>query len=310
MKNTFLIIFAGLIFFAYQPVNGQLLNKLRRQAERKSEEHALKEADKAADKGLDKAADAIWGAIEGEEDKSDTTSEGSDHNVNFNLQIGGGTPAPTESSYTFDTQVAYQFIVEDPESKDEETIMDLISWYQEGKEYTATKMHVTNDEQPINVLTIFDLKNESMIMIMEDDKIAQVISTKEKSEEPTNNHVQGDSNTTFKKTGRTKKILGYTCYEYKMHNEDADGTFWIAPDAKVHSATLFQGGIFGKEAPELDIPKDQQGMLMEMNSVVTDSDGKKTNMKILIKSIDKKNLKINMSDYQKMSLGASFHSGN
>ncbi len=311
MKKNLYLIATVLVLFTCLPARGQFLNKLQKQIERKSEEHALKEADKAADKGLDKAADAIWKSIEEQEKENsgDTTSSGSGnagHQAGFPFSVNSGEPVPVEDQYTFDTRVAYQFSAENPDNKQEEAIMDMISWYGEGKEYSATRIKVSQNEQPLNVLTIFDLKNEAMIVIMEDQKMAQVMSTKEMNVEEESS--ADDSNVPvdkpeIKKTGRTKKILGYTCYEYEMKDKDTEGTFWIAPDAKVYSAGLFKGGVFGKDSPDIILPEDQQGMLMEMNAVVTNEDGEKSNIKLVVKSIDKKSMTINMADYQKMNLG-------
>jgi len=305
MKTTLYLIITGLILFAHQPVNGQFLDKLRRQVERKSEEHAIKEADKAADKGLDKAADAIWNSIEENEkkDSSDTTSNESDSFAKIMSQIGTGPPVHIAKSYSFDTQVAYEIRSDNNESKDEEVVMDMISWYKEGKNYTATKIKSTQDGQSVNVTTILDIENEAMIMVMEDQKMAQLISTKGTTDEIAEENVELENSAKFKKTGRTKKILGYTCHEYETHSNDTDATFWIAPNAKIYSAGLFQGGMFGQDKPDIDIPKDQQGMLMEMNAIVNDSNGKKSNMKIIVKNIDKKSITINMDDYQKMNFG-------
>ncbi len=305
MKTTLYLIITGLILFAYQPVNGQFLDKLRRQVERKSEEHAIKEADKAADKGLDKAADAIWNSIEENEkkDPSDTTTNQSDSFGKIMSHLSTGPPVNISEKYAFDTQVAYEIRSDNNETKNEEVVMDMISWYKEGKNYTATKIKSTQNGQSVNVTTILDIENEAMIMVMEDQKMAQLISTKGTTDEMTQDDVDPDNNPKLKKTGRTKKILGYTCHEYETHTNDSDGTFWIAPNAKVYSAGLFQGGIFGQDKPDIDIPKDQQGMLMELNATVTDSDGKKSNMRIIVKSIDKKSITINMDDYQKMNFG-------
>jgi len=155
MKKNLCLIIVVFSIFSFIPAEGQFLNKLQRQIQRKSEEHALKEADKAADKGLDKAAEAIWKSIEEKENSGDTTSSGSGdagHDVNFSLNINSGAPVPVEDHYAFDTRVAYQFSAENPDNREEEPIMDLISWYKEGKQYSATRIKASENGQPLNVL--------------------------------------------------------------------------------------------------------------------------------------------------------------
>lgn len=312
MKKILYFITIAIVVVSFQPVKGQLLNKLRKQVERKSEEHALKEADKAADKGLDKAADAIWDAIEEEEketkDPDDTTStSASSEPDSFAkiMSVNSGPPVQVADSYSFDTRVAYEMTVEGAGPNEENMVMEMVSWYWDGKNYSANKIRANQGGQPMDILTVFDMDNEVMIIIMEEQKMAQMMSTKGLEEQAqVDDATQNDVK--IKKTGRSKKILGYTSYEYEMQNGDTQGTFWIAPDAKVYSASMFKGGMFGNDGPDINLPKDQQGMLMEMNAVVTDDEGKKSNMKLLVKSIDKKSMTINLSDYQKMNLGG-FH---
>ncbi|ERM84549.1 hypothetical protein P872_24330 [Rhodonellum psychrophilum GCM71 = DSM 17998] len=45
----------------------------------------------------------------------------------------------------------------------------------------------------------------------------------------------------FKKTGRSKVILGHSCAEYQMENEDGTADFWIT-EKPVHGTTAFWGG--------------------------------------------------------------------
>ncbi len=309
MKKHLYPVLAIMAIYIYMPAQSQFLKKLHKQPEQKSEEQVSEEADSADTKGFKKKVKSIWGGIfqenEDETGAADDTSSEEPGDVNTGFPMGSNAKVPVEDQYSFDTRVVYQFTTENPDSK-EKVDMDIISWYKEGAEYSATRIQSATDQQSINVLTILDMKNKAMIMIMEDQKMAQVISTKGMDVDEAdgqNDTANPEDKPTIRKTGRTKKILGYTCYEYEMKSKDTEGTFWIAPEAKVYSAGMFKGGMFGEDSPSVIIPENQQGMLMEMNAVVTGEDGKKSDIKLIVKSIDKKSMTINMADYQKMSFG-------
>ncbi len=310
MKKHFYPVMVLLAVFVYLPASGQFLNKLQKKLKGNKEEPAQQEEKKEDDKGINKALKSIFGVPEDSESEdgteADSTAPGQP-NMGFGFGMGSGEPVPVEDRYIFDTRVVYQMTADNHDSKKEDVTMDMISWFEEGADYSATRIKTSQDQQPLNVLTIIDTKNEAMIVILEDQKMAQVMSTKNMKEEGSGSG-QGEPSTpgdkpTIRKTGRTKKILGYTCYEYEIKDKDTEGTFWIAPEAKVYSGGMFKGNIFGNDSPSIAIPEDQQGMLMEMNTVVTDEDGKKSNIKLIVKSIDRKSMTVNMDDYQKMNIG-------
>ncbi|MEM6525853.1 MAG: DUF4412 domain-containing protein [Bacteroidota bacterium] len=64
----------------------------------------------------------------------------------------------------------------------------------------------------------------------------------------------------MKKTGATKKILGYTCYEYTVKDQDMEARFWVTPDLKVRNWMSFPENEISGHILEYDV-KSKDGMM-------------------------------------------------
>lgn len=97
-----------------------------------------------------------------------------------------------------------------------------------------------------------------------------------------NQDFQNPNGTEAKKTGATKVILGYTCYEYIVKDEETDAHFWVTTELDIDNWMSF---------PENEI----QGHVLEYD--INSKDGK---MKSIAVSIEKNlNLTITSSEYRK-----------
>lgn len=106
------------------------------------------------------------------------------------------------------------------------------------------------------------------------------------------NRLPEDGDFTYKATGKTKSILGYTCQEYKVDynytNEKGSASFWVSNDFPIQN----------KELPMLGMKMNNtnfSGFVLEINS---NYQGNNWTMKVV--KIQDKSVKINTNEYRKM----------
>lgn len=96
----------------------------------------------------------------------------------------------------------------------------------------------------------------------------------------------------YKKTGKTKTILGYNCEEYKVDynytNSKGSASFWVSKEFPIQNIEMPLLGM------KLNNPY-LQGFVLELNST---HQGK--NFKIQVTNVTDKNVKINSNEYRKM----------
>ena len=159
----------------------------------------------------------------------------------------------------------------------------------------------------MNMTTILDYENDAMIMIMEDQKMAQVMSMDMLTKNIKTNKENGEtqSEMSLSKTGKTKDILGHNCEEYMVSSEDMNGTLWIAPEMETFNHSIFKN--MGNQSFASNTQfADLKGMMMEMDMQVKEGKGKKeSDMKMNIVSINEQSTDIAMANYRTINLGGS-----
>lgn len=192
--------------------------------------------------------------------------------------------------------------------KNESSVVNYEMWFSDNEAYMATKVdsekNTDSRDMPSYVLSILDDKNQAMIIIMEEQKMAQLLSMAKIKDIAVEENEIDDDNTGFKaikKTGNTKKILGYNCEEFMSENEINKFSFWVTKELD-----LFQKNMFFNLSKSLggntfeDIPKEAQGFMMEMGYENL-SNNEKGNMVVI--DIQNEDKTIRMDDYQLLSLG-------
>ena len=218
----------------------------------------------------------------------------------------GGEQIDTEKIYSFDTNVRYEMLFE---ANGESTQVEYSMWFSKNESYMGTQLAGVdgkksgNQDIPASMMTILDDKNQATIILMEEQKIAQVIAmdrikdiaTKEESENGTETGFES-----LEKTGNKKQILGYDCEEYRSVNADLVYTFWITNDLEIYHKNMFYnlnksmgGNSFGK------VPHGAKGFMMEMTF---ENKSKNEKGRMLVKDIQEKNKSVDMSTYQFMNL--------
>jgi len=308
MKTIKPIIFLIFLFISISSLQAQLMNKLKKAVGNTLEDHAVNAVNKGLSKALVRAEDKMWESMFGVKKSSMDSMVIANQNdpEAFEKMMGslyGGATIPVDDEYTFESRLKYKM---SSESGKKSNSMEYTVLINPDKDYMGTQMGSMESDgkkssAPVNLTTIMDYGNNAMIMIMEDQKMAQIM--------PMNMVIPGDSalivenNVTIEKTGKTKEILGYTCEEYQMKSDDADGSIWIAPDVPVMSQALFENmgkSSFAKNTDWLDT----KGMMMEMDMMVNEEDSKKpSHMKMTVISMDEEKNAFSMADYQTMNFG-------
>ena len=221
------------------------------------------------------------------------------------MMMAGGETIPIEDSYAFDQTVTYKM---EMTGDGKPSIVNYEMWFSNNAEYMATRVEGNESpdsrDMPSSMLSILDEKNKAMVIIMKEQKMAQVLSMDKIKDLAIEENMKDSVETNFnsiKKSGRTKKILGHTCEEFISTNDSNTFSFWITEELD-----LFQKNMFFNLSKSLGgnsfdtIPDEAKGFMMEMHFENAENNEKTTMTVIDIQST--KNT-INMNEYQLMNLG-------
>ena len=292
-----ILLFSLLTILSINSLEAQLLKKLKKRVQEATEDVI---AEKAAQKVAQESGKALDSLLEIDPDYQAKYPE---HMAQ--MMAAGSENIPIEDSYTFNTMVIYEMSITD-EDKSSEVNYEM--WFSENAPYMATQ--VNNNAQPdpkdmpSAILSILDDKNQAMIIVMEEQKMAQLLSMSKIKNSAIAESEAEETDTAFealKKTGNSKQILGYTCEEFVSENESSKLSFWVTTEL-----TLFQKNMFFNMSQSLggntfgEIPSEAKGFMMEMNYEDLSS---KEKSKMQVVDIKNETKEINMMEYQRMNLG-------
>ncbi len=333
MKRKFIIIALSLLFQTsfFLTGYGQLLDKLKRAAKDRLENHAVDQVEKGIDMGVEKTEKAIWKSIEGGDNESVDGKQPRESGAAESEKVEANTAEEeydpeemqrkimsmmgvssekieTYSSYTFTDEVVYKMntIV-----NNQPTTMEYTVLLNPEEEYMGTKIGNMTQGGKSNgmakgVINIMDFDNNAMIMIMEEQKMANVMSLESVNSMIEDNNSAEEAKNIVVKTGKTKEVLGYKCYEYQIKSEDSEGSIWIAPSINIYNQSFLKSmnnSAFTNNTKLYDL----KGLAMEMGMTIKSEKGDEpTEMKMTVISINKKNTEIDMSNYTSMNFGAGF----
>lgn len=292
-----ILFFSLLSILSINNLEAQLLKKLKKRVQEATEDVI---AEKAAQKVAQESGKALDSLLDIDPDYQ---PEYQQHLTQ--MMAVGSEDIPVEDTYTFNTSVIYKMTLNDGTKSSE---VNYEMWFSENEPYMATQ--VNNQEKPdpndmpSAVVSILDDKNQAMIILMEEQKMAQLLSmSKIKSSAMAENEAE-QTDTSFKglqKTGNTKEILGYTCDEFISENESSKLSFWVTTEL-----TLFQKNMFFNMSQSLggntfeDIPAEAKGFMMEMNYEDLSSK-EKSHMQVV--DIKNETKTIDLINYQRINLG-------
>ncbi|MCP4883800.1 MAG: DUF4412 domain-containing protein [Flavobacteriales bacterium] len=289
-------MFILISFLSTNSLEAQLLKKLKKRVQEATEDVIAEKAAQKAEQEVGKTLDSLLDIDP-------------DYQANYQRQmsqfmLSGSEDIPIEESYTFQTRVTYEFTMTE---RDQTSTVNYEMWFPKNDGYMGTKVMDQPDsdpkDMPSSVVSIIDDKNQAMIILMEEQKIAQLLSMS-KIQEIAEVEKETESEMTafnsLQKTGNTKKILGYDCEEFYSQNETNKLTFWVTQDLE-----LFQKNMFFNISKSLggntfeNIPETAKGFMMEMRfeNLSTVETGIMT-----VTDIKKSEKVITMADYQLMNL--------
>ncbi len=298
MKLIKLILLTIVISFSFtNEINAQFLKKLKEKVQKAAEETVInKTAEKAAQE-TGKAMDSLLDI-----DPNYQT----DYQKKYQKMLfQDGADIPIEEVYHFNTNVAYRMNFT---NDNELSSIDYSMWFSDSESYMASEMkniktkNSKDNQIPTGMMTIIDDKNQAMVIIMEEQKMAQVISMS-KIKEIANEENKDGSNSaisTINKTGKSKKILGYHCEEFTTQTDEGKMSFWVTQDLKFIQKNMFLNlskSLGGNNFK--NIPMAAKGFMMEMNF---ENISKNEKGSMVVTKISKKSKSINTKDYQMMNL--------
>jgi hypothetical protein len=155
------------------------------------------------------------------------------------------SPNKPAETYVFDDYLAYKI-----ESNKK---VDTIRYY-----FGATAVMTMIDG---NQTAIMDIPNKLMIMLNDEDMTAMVISTAMMEKYAQNANQNAAPSNPPVKTGKSKKILGYSCFEYKMENEKKEVQyFWICETIEINYSALAS---FTKDELTKKVASSTKGVMLE-----------------------------------------------
>lgn len=322
------LLAAFIMFTATNTTDAQIVKDLLKKTTKKTVEKTGEGVtDKASEKASDKFSNLLKNKIEETQENNQTNentqqnneeentqSEGNSENNSSNINglgnlmnnlTGNGEKVEYETSYNFDVYIAYKIHTKKPEEPQTEGFIK--SYYSNSNDDTAFEMEDANTKQ--KTIFVADSKNKSMLMLnekagkksgfaMPTEEDSAAVNDLEAYTEEMNTDDSDESveeyNFTYRKTGRTKKILGYKCTEYQAEDDKSTVLVWTTTELKFASKQgmsklsemngIYTGGAY------------PNGFVLEMHSVGKE-DGSQIDM--IVTAIDESASKtISTAGYQ------------
>lgn len=235
--STFFVLFFFLVIPFYS--SGQILRKIKdaanRGVSRAVEKKVETEAEKMAMRKMEKAFRDLY-------------PEDSVSGMDFGKILSGITAdVEVESSYPFTGYSLMEITGKDEKGKDIDP-MEIKSLFSSNEAIMG--MVIENPEKKKgeeNSVMIYDFNRNATIILIESEGQKSRMAYGFDFEKMGEGLPEGEIESTekdefsFKKTGRSKVILGYTCEEYRMENEDGISDFWIT-DRAIQGKMAIGGG--------------------------------------------------------------------
>lgn len=278
----------------------QLLNRLKKKAQQAAEQKAEEKLAEQVEQAAQRAVERSWNSIFGEWEPDSTGKMRVPFSMNSNIE--------TEDRYSFQTITTMEVRSLDKNGKGEPPLY-IDMHFSDSDFYTGTKFHSQEMENKEgDLFIIYDLKNEAMLMLMEDEdnkfsfgyKWDQYLIENDSLFQSESDSEEIEEWRGYKKIGN-KDILGYSCDGYQSQTDEETVEVWISRDNDFGMTQLFKAQANAKQMRG-KIPEDYpHGMVMEMHTENL-KNGEKISMEII--SIDKDaDISYSMADYPTMSLG-------
>lgn len=302
MKSTLHRIFFLSIFIiiSYQTGQAQLLKKLKNRAmdkiEKRVEDKVVEELSEEIARRVMKPVDKAFDDMLKASYRSEHGEELSDEQIDSIMQSAGSnyvkfletlnTSVELPDSYEFD----FSMTMETKEENGEKNEIEM--WLGEASSILGIKETDNNKG-----FIIIDMKNDIVVMYSEENgkKKAQAIPSMLKLTGTMMANNQKMDNVKIEGPGKSKKILGYKSYEYKVESEEMKSKYFISKevpfswyDSFYKSMTQYAPGLYNENMEKVE------GMMLE-GEMFDKKSKKKSFMKT--KDISEKRFSIDNSEY-------------
>ncbi|MFN3918185.1 MAG: DUF4412 domain-containing protein [Flavobacteriales bacterium] len=303
-----IILSVSTIISSVFSTQAQFQEALSKKIEKKTKQKVEQRIDNKIDKGLDKGLDKVEDPDTYKKDKSSSgftelpeeqNTIATPENPEQNNNSGAETPIPNVfksgdkskvlTEYSFQHNVLMEMESVDKKGKSNgKNNMKML--FNESGEYFGGEVFMDDGKgNSISAgFTIFDWKNNQMIRLIDNGgmKIGVIMKLDEaQSYVESTTSTENEKEVKFRKTGKTKTILGYLCEEYIIEDEESTTEMWMTKDVDLNLAQVmgFMGqNQKGKKNSTTTYPKDApQGFMME-----TITTNKKNNEKSIMKVIE------------------------
>lgn len=316
MKTTHLVIALATLFLVTiaSPTNGQsLMERMAKKAAEKLEQKTEDRIDRKIDKGIDKGLDGVEESVKSDNKESQTSSNTSNSEEDAQKKVAemmrkmgmSSDPVIYADSYLFNSSMKMNIKTVNKKGK----VLsdgDMVSYLSQNNkqmayEFVSGDIDVKNAPKNKGII-ILDFDNKSTLILSNENKektgIAYGLPDLFNEDVETATADYEDVSSQYKKTGRTKSILGYKCDEYEYSDENTKGTFWITNDYKSARSSGLPA-LFNRSGVPFG---NANGFLMASESTNLKS-GEKSSMEVT-EINSKKDIRFDTKQYQITNMGS------
>ncbi|MEM6298562.1 MAG: DUF4412 domain-containing protein [Bacteroidota bacterium] len=240
-------------------------------AKRKTENRANQKIDNTIDNGLNKLENVFgFGKKKKKKKKGQENDEQVEQSGNGMPDLAGmmgGGSVEVADSYDFKGHMNVRMtqVTKNGKKREQQDMRYLLPTSEESA--FGIEMVVDAGGNKESTFTVMDWQNGAIITVLEEQKILTAMSfdneamleTTDETVEDYDEQIEG-----LKKTGNTKSILGYTCHEYTMDDEETSGTVWITDEIEGLDASRLVGGMGMAMKQKNKLPENYPtGMFLE-----------------------------------------------
>lgn len=289
MKTILTILIASLsIISADAQIFGRIVDRAKDKIERKIEDKVVEriseEIARAAMRPIDNAIDEML--KERYEQDSINGNTGADYEGFLNAFL---KPVDLPASYDFD----YKLFTEVKDYDGEKNEMQI--WLSKD----GGHMGFVQEQDGKEMTMIYDVKNDIMAVYTEDNgekKVQALPSVMDLAAKVAAKQME-EKNVTMEKTGKTKKVAGYQCDEWKVEDDETKSKVYVASEFPVSWKDSF-GELYKKMLPTTQREQMPTGMMLK-GETKTKEKNKKS--KFEVKKVDDKPFSLDNSEYKQES---------
>lgn len=315
------VFYCVLIAIFASPLSSWAQNNKVDEVKDRAEQKAENRLDRRIDQGIDKGLDKLEGLFKRKKKKKNKNSgnsqidNNSSNNDSPNINLGGmfgkqkEVHLPNQYNFVADMTMEMKNYKKNPDKADVNTVKYLFP--SKDKEYFGFTMAETTEKNSPQYTSILHPKELIVFMPMDGQKYYYVMDFENMAAHEEDDDNEQDAIPELKKTGKTKKILGYHCEEYMMEDDEMKANYWITEEIKdmgqqMSSVFFAMSQQFNKKKKQKlekkDWPFPEKGMVLEL--INYDKKSKETTSATAIEVNENKASSFDPSPYQPMSIEA------